>query len=78
MKILSVGAYLLHADTRTDRRTVRRAYRPTDMTKLVIDFRNFAKEPKMVRVQQTQIPLQTLIPLSVLATSICRLLDGHF
>jgi hypothetical protein len=78
MKILPVGAYLFHADTRTDRRTVRRTDRPIDLTKLIVAFRNFANAPKMGRVQQTSVPLQTLIPLSVLATSICRLLDGHF
>jgi hypothetical protein len=34
MKILSVGAELFHADRRTD------------MTKLIIAFRNFSNEPK--------------------------------
>jgi len=44
MKILPVGAYLFHADTRT----VRRTDRPTDMTKLIVPFRNFANAPKMI------------------------------
>jgi hypothetical protein len=34
MKICSVDAELFHAD------------RQTDMTKLIVDFRNFANEPK--------------------------------
>jgi len=40
MKILPVGAELFHADGRTDRRT--------DMTKLIVAFRNFANAPKAV------------------------------
>ena len=38
MKIHSVGAELFHVDGRADRRT--------DMTKLVVAFRNFANTPK--------------------------------
>ena len=38
MKTRPVGAALFHADRRTDRRT--------DMTKLIVDFRNFANAPK--------------------------------
>jgi hypothetical protein len=34
MKLISVGAELFHEDGRTDRRT--------DMTKLIVAFRNFA------------------------------------
>jgi len=37
MKIYRVGAELFHADGRTDRQT--------DMTKLIVVFRNFAKAP---------------------------------
>jgi len=40
MKIYPVGAELFHADGRTDG--------PTDMTKLIIVFRNFANAPKNV------------------------------
>ena len=71
-----------HTDRRTvrytDRRTVRHTDRPTDLTKPIVAFRNFANSPKMGRVSQTSFPLKALIPLSLLATSICRLLDGHF
>jgi hypothetical protein len=38
MKILPVGAELLHTDGRKDGRT--------DITKLIVAFRNFAKTPK--------------------------------
>jgi hypothetical protein len=40
MKIRPVGAELFHAEGRTDGRT------DTDMSKLIIAFRNFAKAPK--------------------------------
>jgi Fe-S-cluster formation regulator IscX/YfhJ len=39
MKILQVRAELFRADRRTDRQT--------DMTKLIVAFRNFAKSPKI-------------------------------
>jgi len=39
MKICPVGAELLHADGPTDRQT--------DITKLIVAFRNFAKMPKI-------------------------------
>jgi hypothetical protein len=42
MKVCPVGAELFHSDGQTDRETDGR----TDMTKLVVDFRNFAKAPK--------------------------------
>jgi len=38
MKIRSVGADLIHADGQTDRQT--------DMTKLMVAFRNYARSPK--------------------------------
>jgi hypothetical protein len=38
MKIRLAGPELLHADGRMDRQT--------DMTKLIVPFRNFAKAPK--------------------------------
>jgi len=38
MKICQVGAEVFHADRRTDGRT--------DMTKLILAIRNFAKSPK--------------------------------
>jgi hypothetical protein len=41
MKIRVVGAELLHVGGRTDGRT----YRQTDMTKLIVAFRNFANAP---------------------------------
>jgi len=39
MKIRPVGAELLHADRQTDG--------PTDITNLIVDFRNFANAPNM-------------------------------
>ena len=42
MKILPVGAELFHADGRTERRTDGK----TDMTKLLVAFRNFGNAPK--------------------------------
>ena len=42
MKIYPVGAQLLRAGVQTDRRMEGR----TDMTKLIISFRNFANAPK--------------------------------
>ena len=41
MKIRIVGSELFHAEGRTDERTDRQ----TDMTKLKVVFRNFAKAP---------------------------------
>jgi hypothetical protein len=38
MKVRPVGSELFHADGRTDTRT--------NMTKLIVVFRDFAKEPK--------------------------------
>jgi hypothetical protein len=40
MKIRPVGGELFHADGRTDRQT--------DMTKLIVAFRNFVNAPKNV------------------------------
>ena len=42
MRIRPVGAELFHADRRTEGWTDRR----TDMKKLIVAFRNFAKAPK--------------------------------
>ena len=42
MKICQVGAELLHVDGQTNRR----AERLTDMTELIVAFRNFAIAPK--------------------------------
>jgi hypothetical protein len=42
MKIRPVGAELLHADRRTDGRTDGRS----ELTKLIVAFRNFAHAPK--------------------------------
>jgi len=47
MKIRQIGAELLYADTWTDGRS----NRWTDMTKLIVAFRNFANEPKNVYKQ---------------------------
>jgi phage terminase large subunit len=41
MKIRQVGAEMFYADGRTDRRT--------DMTKLIVGFRNFSNTPKTAR-----------------------------
>jgi len=38
MKIFPVGAEMFHADSRT--------YGQTDMTKIIVAFRNFANKPK--------------------------------
>jgi hypothetical protein len=61
MKIHPVGVELFHADGRTegraDVRTDRRTYGWTDMTKLIVPFRNFANEPKIIEDAQTsEIP----------------------
>jgi hypothetical protein len=42
MKIRPVGAEVLHLDGQTNRRTERQ----TDMTQLIVAFRNFANAPK--------------------------------
>ena len=53
IKILPVGAELLLADIRTDRQT--------DMTKLIVAFRNFAKAPKNCPLLvNTTIELKTI------------------
>jgi len=43
MKILPVGAELFHADGQTEGRQTKRQ---TDITKLIVTFKNFAKAPK--------------------------------
>jgi hypothetical protein len=50
MKIRPVGADLFHADGWTDGRTDRQ--RLTDMTKLIVAFRNFANAPNNDKVCQ--------------------------
>ena len=45
MNIRPVGADLFHADGRTDRRT--------DMTKLIVAFRNFANASKIAMENKT-------------------------
>jgi hypothetical protein len=47
MKIRPVGAELFHEDTRTDGRT--------DMAKLIVAFRSFAKAPKNVAVESVVV-----------------------
>jgi len=46
MKVLTVGAELFRADRQTDRQQAdRQADKRTDMTKLIVAFRNFASAP---------------------------------
>jgi len=45
-----VGADLFHAVGRTDGKTDRQAGRQTDVTKLIVTFRNFANAPKILNV----------------------------
>jgi hypothetical protein len=52
MKIRSVGAELFHAEGRTNRRT--------EMTKLIVAFRNFAKAPKNESVNSLQRNIRCL------------------
>ena len=47
MKIRPVGAELLH----TDRQTYRRKDGQTDITKLIVAFRNSANAPKILKIQ---------------------------
>ena len=54
MKIRPVGAELFHADGRTDGQT--------DMTKLIVAFRNFAKQLKKYEDPRTQ--LKAVLPLA--------------
>ena len=46
MQIRPVEVELFHVEGRTDRQTGRQAGRWTDMTKLIVIFRNFSKAPK--------------------------------
>jgi len=46
MKIRQVGAEMFHVDGQRDRETDRLTIRQTDMTTLVVVFRNFANAPK--------------------------------
>ena len=48
MKIRPVGAELFNADRQKDGRTDRQ----TDLTKLIVGFRNFAKAPKKLSEQK--------------------------
>ena len=52
---LPMGAELFHADGQTvrerERERERETDRQTDMTKLIFAFRNFAKAPKYVNIQ---------------------------
>jgi hypothetical protein len=48
MKVRSVGAELFYADGRTDKQKERGTEGQTDMTKLIVAFRNFANTPKGV------------------------------
>jgi hypothetical protein len=56
MKIRPLGAELFHAEGRTDG--------PTDMTKLMVPFRNFVSVPKNVRICQ--------IFNAMLSTALCN------
>jgi hypothetical protein len=58
MKILSGGAELFYADEQTEGWTDRETDRQTDMTKLIVAFRNFANAPKMtIREHNTLVVL---------------------
>jgi hypothetical protein len=46
MKLRQVGAELFHADGQTHSQTDGRTDRQTDMTKLIVTVRNFAKTAK--------------------------------
>jgi len=52
MKIRPVGAQLFYVDTQKDRRT--------DMTKLIVTFRNFANAPKILTVFALQMEIQKI------------------
>jgi hypothetical protein len=53
MKIHPVGAELLHADGRSDRHT--------DMTELIVDFRNFEEAPK-IEQRHRSLSITLLLP----------------
>jgi len=46
MTVRPVGAELLHADRQTDGQTDGWTDRPSDITKLIVAFHNFANAPK--------------------------------
>jgi hypothetical protein len=50
MKICPVGAELFYADGRTDGQKDEQTDRLTDMTKLIIAFRNFANATKNILI----------------------------
>jgi hypothetical protein len=56
MKIRPAGAEMFRADSGTDGRTDGRTGRQTDMTKLMVAFRNFANAPKMADLCGKIIP----------------------
>jgi hypothetical protein len=55
MIICPIAAELFHADEQTDRRT--------DMTKLIVAFRNFVKEPKNDTVLQNLKEIAQFLPV---------------
>jgi len=63
MNISSIGAKLFHANRHTDVQTGRQTGGPTDVSKLTIAFRNFAKAPNKNYNDITACPsLWTLCP----------------
>jgi len=63
MKIHPVGTEFFHADGRSDRET----YRRTDMTRLIVAFRNFADAPKICQPSDRITPANG--PLEISATA---------
>jgi hypothetical protein len=63
MEIRLVGAELFHADLWTDRRANRQIDRQTELTKLIVAFRNLANAPKKTHIvphsKLNESPLQT-------------------
>ena len=55
MKIRPVGTELFHADGRTERRT--------DVTNLILSFRNFANVPKNVKNNKANVTVVKLVDL---------------
>ena len=71
MKTRRMGAELFHRKGRTDGQTDRQ----TDMTKLIVVFRNFAKAPASVltvSVSYTPVWLQTNLPTKLRHIHSCQ------
>jgi len=57
LKIRPVGAELYHAGRRTDRQT--------DITKLIVAFRNFANEPKICELFPQKVFMCSIFLLTI-------------